>query len=166
MATGFITRQFDLRVNNTSVLPLSTITVVRNDPEECTLRLLHDERPGRVIVDLTLRRGARFIAGYAQRHAAATFRLQRGVAEAATAVPGGIHRTNADEFGNRWVMGSARTFQADLANGSISKGSTRVFDFMIGLELRAANAQAGDRAVDLIAQYIGTPLETVRTVRR
>lgn len=142
------------------------MTVLRNDPEEVMVRLSYPTSSGRLTVDLGVRRGSRFVSGLLKRHSAATVRIERTAAEAASAVTGGLKATAADADGNRFVMGSARTVTTSLATAYISKATTTVFDFFLGHEVGASPA-AGDAFADLLAQYLGAAgSERARVVRR
>lgn len=141
------------------------VSILRNDPEECAVRLSYATAVGRVTVDLSLRRGSRFVTGVVKRHSAATLGVVRTAAEAATAVTGGLYATAADADGNRFVMGSTRTVTAATGTAAISKASVTSFDFFLGHEFGATPA-TGDAFADLLAQYIASSGERVRVVRR
>lgn len=144
------------------------MAVLHNDPDECVIRLVRSATSavGQVMVDLSLRRGSRSVHCYMQRHASATLKVARGTAEAATSGTGFIRATNNDAEGNRYVLGSSKSFTADTTNGAISKSSVTEFDFFISSEVHGSVAQAGDTASDLVTQYLGTPAESVRLIRR
>lgn len=141
----------------------SAIALLRNDYEVVTVRVVKALTPGRVTVDFTLRRGSRFIEIYAQHQFGTTLRLQRSTVEASTNPTGYLRATAADGAGNRFVLGSARSFTADNVNGAISKAATPTLDAFIGVEIAAA--PAGDLAADLFQQYLGSPAEMVQGVR-
>jgi hypothetical protein len=135
--------------------------VLRNDPEEVTVRLSYPTAPGRVTVDLGLRRGSRFVTGGIKRHASATLGVARTAAEAATVVTGGLRATSADADGNRFVMGSSKTLTTATTTAAISKASVTQLDFFLGHEVGASPA-AGDAFADLLAQYLGTSGDRTR----
>lgn len=135
-------------------------TILRNTPEEVVVRLSYVVTQGRVQVDLSLRRGSRFVIGTIKRHATASLGIARTSAEAGTVVTGGIRATSADSDGNRYVVGSSRATGTITTSAWISKGSVRAFDFFLGHEVGASPA-AGDAFADLFAQYLGTQSERV-----
>ncbi len=146
-----------------------SIRILRNTPEECSIRLTRDiSTGGELVLDLTLRRGSRFVSGYLTRHASATLKVVLATAEAgATVTPSGassavaIDRTTNDSDGNRYVVGSARSFVNDLTNGGLSKASTTTLDFFIGSEIDGSTAVGGDTSEDLCLQYLGVLAEHV-----
>ncbi|WP_020135042.1 hypothetical protein [Streptomyces sp. 351MFTsu5.1] len=108
-------------------------TLLRNDPEMVILRLTKSLSPGRATLDLTLRRGSRFVEGYLQTGTAATLAAYRSTLETNTsaAASGYITATADDSDGNVFVIGSARSFTAH-ANGGITKAAATAMDFFIG----------------------------------
>jgi hypothetical protein len=108
-------------------------TVLRNDPEQVVLRLTKSLNPGRATLDLTLRRGSRFVEGYLQTGTSTTLAAYLASAEIYTsfAASGYITATNDDSDGNRFAIGSARSFTVH-SNGGITKSSTTRLDFWIG----------------------------------
>lgn len=148
---------------NIVVLNNSEMTVLKNEPGEVTIRLSYPAAPGRTTVDLTLRRGARFVTGVIKRHSSAT--LGVGMFQGnMSSVPGGLRETNADANSNRFVIGSAKP-GGPLGQDSMQKGSVTVLDFFAGHEI-GTSPQVGDAYADLWAQYRGTAGETVKAVRR
>lgn len=142
-------------------------TVLRNDPEMCILRLVKGLNPGRATLDLTLRRGSRFVEGYLQTGTSATLAAYRQTLEANTsfAASGYVTATSDDADGNRFAAGSGRTFTAH-GNGGLIKSSTTSMDFWIGAEAGGSSAVSGDAATDLRDQYIACMPEAVYGVRR
>lgn len=142
-------------------------TILRNEYEVCTLRMVKNLAPGRFMVDATLRRGARFVELYFQNSTSTTLKMVRSVDEGAfSSVPGYVVASANDSDGNRLIIGSAVTFTADTTIGGISKAGTQVMDLMVGAIVNGGSAIAGDQAADLYEQYIGMPAETVRGVNR
>jgi hypothetical protein len=141
------------------------LTILRNDPEQAQIRLTYPSTPGRLTVDLLLRRGSRFVTGVIKRHSAATLGVARTAAETAAAVTGGLRATAADADGNRFVMGSTRNLTTTTSTASIAKAVVTSLDFYLGHEVGASPA-SGDAAADLFAQYLHAGGETIRVVRR
>ena len=116
-----------------SITSWDAATLLRNDPEMCILRLIKGLNPGRATLDLTLRRGSRFVEGYLQVGTANTLAAYRSTLEANTSFAGAGYATAAgdDSDGNVFAVGSARTFTAH-ANGGIVKAAATSMDFWIG----------------------------------
>ena len=142
-------------------------SILRNDLEHCVVRLTASRSPGRVTLDLTLRRGSRFVEGYLQSGAAGTLAVYRQTLEVNTSVAasGYVVASGNDANGNRFCVGSARTFTAH-ANGGVSKTSAASLDFWIGVQAGGGTPASGDAATDLRAQYIGALSEATYAVRR
>lgn len=152
-----------------AVTAWSAATVLRNEYEAVTIRLVRDRAPGRALLDLTLRRGSRFVEGYLQVATAATLALWPATAEAATAVPadGYMRATANDAAGNRYVAGSAQTWTARLASsGGLYRDATARWDFFVGAAVGGSAAVAGDTPADLAAQYLAAPVERTMAVAR
>lgn len=155
---------YDVWFNSESMGPPHFTTLLRNDYEAVSLRLTRSLAPGRITVDLTLRRGSRFVELYVQHQYGANLRIVRNTVEAATTQTGYIVATAADGAGNKFVLGSSRSFVANNIDGGITRVAESTLDAFIGVEVAAA--PAGDQAADLFAQYLGVPSEVVRGVRR
>lgn len=108
-------------------------TLLRNDPEMAIVRLIKGLSPGRATLDLTLRRGSRFIEGYLQTGTSATLAAYRASLETNTsaAASGYVTATADDADGNAFACGSARSFTAH-PNGGIIKAAATSMDFWIG----------------------------------
>lgn len=163
-------KSWDIRINGVTVVPshIKSATVIRNDPEMCTVRLLLQlpANSARHLVDLSLRRGSRFIEGYVQTVSSTTIAVTPDTLEAATnnTATGYTVATANDAAGNRFVVGSARTVTTET-NGGIQKATTTSLDFFVGAEAGGTGAVAGDQAVNLRDQYIGAMSETSRMVQ-
>jgi hypothetical protein len=145
----------------------TAVSVLRNDYEQVTLRLMWNRTPsGRVVADVTLRRGSHFVEFVMKSNTATTFELRRATNEAGTSASGFVRATSNDAQGDRYVVGSSRTFTANLGTGGLSKASTTRLDVMLGIEINGTTAIAGDTGADLMAQYLGSPTQVVLAVRR
>lgn len=142
-------------------------TLLRNDPEACIVRLIKGLNPGRATLDLTLRRGSRFVEGYLQTGTSATLAAYRSTLETNTsfAASGYVTATANDSDGNRFAVGSARAFTAH-ANGGVTKAAATALDFWIGVVAGGGSAVSGDAATDLRNQYVACMPESVYGVRR
>jgi hypothetical protein len=142
------------------------VTVIRNDYEACTVRLYRAQSvSGRIYVDLSLRRGSRFIEGYIQVSTSNTLGLSLQTIEASTSATGYVVANADDAAGNRAIVGSARSFTADT-DGGLSKAATRTLDFFVGAVVGGSSAIPGDTAVNLRDQYIGALAEATMVVKR
>jgi len=151
-----------------SVGTFDACTVLRNDPEMVTLRLVKNRTPsGRVTVDLSLRRGSRFVEVYAQSDISTTMSVWLQTLETTTdnSVIGYITATADDAGGNKFSAGSARTFTVH-ANGGVTKTATVVLDAFLGAQVAGSSAVSGDQSVDLRNQYLRTMAEETNGVRR
>jgi hypothetical protein len=146
----------------------SAVTVLRNDYEVATIRLVWDRAPGRAALDLTVRRGSRLVEGYLQTGAANTLAVYRATAEAATAPASSAYvtATGNDADGNRFLVASARSFTALTVQGGLQKTSTRTLDFGVGVVFAGGSAAAGDAATDLRSQYLMAMADTTVGVKR
>jgi hypothetical protein len=97
---------------------------------------------------------------------ASTMSIGPSSSVASASFTGGYRPTANDADGNRYVLGSARSFSGNSGTGVISKNATPRFDYMIGLELAGTSAVSGDTGADLLAQYLGSPSETIVAVKR
>lgn len=141
-------------------------TVLRNEFEAVTLRLIKSLAAGRVMVDMTLRRGSRFVELFIQTTTSTTIKIVLVTGVASTNTSGYVRATSNDAAGNQAIVGSAKTFVADTANGGLSKATTLELDAFIGLILGGSGAVSGDAGTDVFEQYIGIPSESVRGVGR
>ena len=144
----------------------SELSLTRNDYEIISMRLVHGLTLGRILVDVTLRRGMRFAEIYLQRSSSSRMQVIRTVGAAHAQTSGYLAASADDAAGNRSVVGSARSFTADTTSGGVSKTSTTTLDVMVGVAFNGGSAVAGDVAGDLYAQYLGAAGEQVRGVRR
>ncbi len=165
-AAGWQAKNWDIRIGGLTLGTPDTVTVLRNEPEIAVIRLLRSQNPGRITVDLTLRRGSRCVEAYVQAEFSTTISIVRSTTEAATASTGYLTATSNDGAGNKYVIGSTKTFTADTTNGGISVSSAVAMDAFIGVALGGTSAQVGDQPADLFGAYLGAPAETVQAVRR
>jgi hypothetical protein len=142
------------------------VTVIRNDFEAITLRMVDSRGPGRNLLDVTLRRGSRFIECYLQTDASSTLAAVLSSAEAGTAGTGYVTATGSDPDGDRYIVGSARTHTGLTTAGGIQLAAATALDFYLGAVVAGGSAVAGDQAAHLHDQYIGAGAETVTGVRR
>jgi len=168
--SAYRSTQWKIQRNGVNVQTWSSVTVVRNTFEHCIIRLTANivSAPGRVTVDLSLKRGSRFVEGYFQSSSSTTLKIVQNNTTASTTGTGYVIATSNDANGNKPIVGSARSFTADTTNGGLSKASTTSLDFYIGAVIQPGGgaAASGDAAADLQNQYIGTLPESTYIVRR
>lgn len=152
-------------VGGTQIARFEAATIIRNDPEMCVLRLTEHRTVGRAVLDLTLRRGSRFVEGYFQRGDSGTLSVYLATAETMTDSTSYVVKTTNDADGNRAIAGSARNFDAH-ANGGITKTSTTWLDFWVGVVAGGGSAVPGDQATNLRDHYLAAMPETTSAVRR
>lgn len=145
-----------------------TVSVLRNSPEVCTLRLtstvtLHTDVE--YTVDISLRRGSRTVEGVIGGTAAGMI----GVAtpEAATALTGGIRATANDASGNRYVLAIAGTTTNDLVNGTVRQSAGAApTSFMIGSTIGGGAATGMDTSQNQVYLYMAAQGEKLTVVSR
>lgn len=145
----------------------SGATILRNEYEQCILRLVAPLSPGRVTLDLTLRRGSRFVEGYLQRGDTDTLAVYLNSAEGNTVFASGgyVVATANDGAGHKATAGTARNFTAH-ANLGIQKSSATAMDFYLGVVVAGSGAAAVDTASVLRDHYIAALAEFTVGVRR
>jgi hypothetical protein len=162
--TSWVTNNWKIQRNGSNIATLDTATIIRNDFEECILRLTSTvASAGRNSLDLKLKRGSRFVEGYFQTSVATTLKV---APNNTTASASGTGYQVASSGTHRTACGSARTFTVDNTNGGISKSATTTFDFWIGVVINGASPQTGDAVADLRDQYIASMPELTYAVRR
>ncbi|MFI7470503.1 hypothetical protein [Nonomuraea sp. NPDC049646] len=153
-------------IGGTQVPRWDAATILRNDPEQVIVRLVESRSPvGRVVLDLTLRRGSRVVEGYLQRGDSGTLSVYLASVETLTNNTSYLVRSTDDGNGNRVTLGSARSYTAH-ANGGLTKASVTALDFYLGAVAGGGSAVSGDAAVDLRNQYIAALPETTAAIRR
>jgi hypothetical protein len=163
---AWVAKSWNVLFNAAALGAPDVATVLRNDLECCTVRLLWSLAVGRVTCDLTLRRGARVVELFVRTSTSGVIKVARSSSEAATSATGYIRATSDDAAGNRYVCGSARSFTPDVGVGGISKASATSLDAFVCVELGGSSAVSGDQAANLLAQYLGSPAERVSAARR
>ncbi|MER7131307.1 hypothetical protein [Streptosporangium saharense] len=159
-------RAWWVEVGGVQVAQWESATLLRNNAEQVILRLTASRSPvGRVVLDLTLRRGSRMVEGYLQRGDSGTLAVYLAVAEVLTNNTSYLVRSTDDAAGDRVALGSARTYTAH-ASGGLTKASTTALDFWLGVVAGGSSAAAGDTALDLRNQYVGAMPEVTAAVRR
>lgn len=153
-------------VGGVQVTSWDSATVLRNDVEQCIVRLMAVRSPvGRLMLDLTLRRGSRFVEGYLQRGDSGTLSVYLASSETLTDSTSYVVRGTNDGDGNRVIAGSARNFDPH-ASGGLTRTANTAMDFFLGVVAGGSGAVSGDQATNLRDGYIGALPETTAAVRR
>ncbi len=165
--TQWESKNWNITVAGSAVAAWTAVTVLRNDFEAGAVRLTQSRGPGRATLDLTLRRGARFVEGYLQADTSGTLAASLATLENTTsfASAGYVVATSNDAAGNKYTAGSAHNFTAH-ASGGVSKASSVALDFYLGVVVNGSSAVSGDAASNLRDQYIASLPERVYGVRR
>jgi len=144
------------------------VSIIRNDFELVTVRLVKDRAPGRTMLDLSLRRGARAVETYLQTDTSTTKSWYRAVTEAGTAPASAsyVAATVNDANGNQYVVGAATSFTAQTGVGGITKAAALALDAFIGAVVGGSAAPAGETASVIRDHYIVSMAETTMAVRR
>ncbi|MBA5222216.1 hypothetical protein [Streptomyces griseoaurantiacus] len=152
---------------STTVTSWDAVNVLHNEPEAVSVRFTKSLSPGRLYLDLTLRRGSRFVEGYLRRGTADTLQVRLATMENNTAPASGEYVTASanDAAGNRFIVGSASNFTPH-ASGGLSLAATTGLDFFLGVVAGGGTAAAGDGATVLRDQYLATVPERIYAVRR
>lgn len=162
--SAWATQNWLVQRNFTNVTAWASATIIRNDFEQCVLRLVSPESTGgRTVVDLSLRRGSRFVEGFMQNSTSTSLRVSPANTTPSSSGTGYQIATSGT---HRMACGSARTFIVNNTDGGIYRASTTVFDFWIGPVINAASPATGDAVTALRDQYIATMPEITYIVRR
>jgi hypothetical protein len=106
----------------TSLGIAKAVTVLRNSPETCAVRV-HTSNQNGVYVDFTIRRGSWVVEGFvANGHTAAgnqQFGFKRRVIEAATVETGGLVATANDADGHKYRIFTPDAHTADTTKGGV-----------------------------------------------
>jgi hypothetical protein len=159
-------KNWDVLIDAVTVGAFDYCTLLSNQYEAISVRLMKIMTFGRFYLDVTLRRGHRFVELYLQNEFSATLKVVRATADAGVnTLAGTVVDTALDTDNNKYIIGSARTFTADTTNGGISKAATTSLDVFVGV-VAGSSPVTGDTAADLQKQYVGLPNETIRGVLR
>lgn len=130
---------WDVRIAGDSLRPtvdFKSVVVTRNDNECVIVRIVWAQPSDgkRGLLDLTLRRGSRFVEGYVQRTVSGQISVQLDSLEAWTDNVNHVIAAGEDANGLRYVAGRSKNFDP-ATNGGVSDSSTTTMDFFIGVEV-------------------------------
>lgn len=150
--------------------PVRAVTVIRNSPEQCILRVVLGSLTGDIpiLLDISVRRGARLAEFYSDSAvptgsgwAVGTRSLVLTTGEATSDMVAGGRATSNDASGNRYI------YSSPTASASVTTaGDLLQHYFALGAEVGGTSATGNDTAQNLIYQYLTSITETVRVVGR
>lgn len=142
-------KAWDVQIAATALRPsvdFRSITVLRNDPEAVSIRVLaaNPVNGNRVLIDLVLRRGSRFVEGYVQRTTSGDIVVCLDTSEGSW-TDFGMYAALAgrDSNGDRWAAGSSKAWSL-AANGGVFLSAATTLDFWIGAEVPKPADVGGD----------------------
>jgi hypothetical protein len=157
-------KQFGFTLGGAGLGTAVAASILHNEYERVTVRVLYNRTPsGRVVIDLTLRRGSRFVEFVMKSSSSATLGVTRTTNETAVTDSGYVVAGADDIDGHRFTLGSLRTFTSNLSAGAISRAATVRMDGFIGAVI---GDNSGDQGDDLMLQYVGAGSEVVQAVKR
>lgn len=132
-------KKWDVRIAGDSLRPgvdFRSVVVTRNDNECVVVRIVYAQpsNGARGLLDLTLRRGSRFVEGYVQRATSGQISVQLDSLEEWTDNVNHVIAKGADVNGLRYVAGRSRNFDP-ATNGGVSDSNTAAMDFFVGVEV-------------------------------
>lgn len=151
-------------IGGSSTTTNPTVTVLRNSPEQCTVRvsgyLAIGSGQAGFDITYTVQRGAHFVeASWTYAPSLMRLGVQFSSVTACSSLTGGVRATSNDAAGNRVVFAMASGTNAiavDLTNGRIRPLSSQTSaSMMIGVELNGSSAITNNTADDLISQFFG-----------
>ena len=153
--------------NETEWQSWQSIQILKNEPQIATIRLTTHynatTRDGRLVFDITLKRGSRNIEFVASQWQAQQLNVKSVSALAGTNATGYVAATSSNNEGNKYMIGSPTTYTADTTNLGISvSGTTAVKGFIGAVVGSASGANTADNVRD---QYLDSIFETVRIVK-
>jgi hypothetical protein len=129
---GWVTRTWDVLRNGVSIGPLTDVDVLHNTYDTVILRITKALAPGRMVVDVTLRRGQRMADIYVQSDSAATLAVRLLTGEPGVSGVGTVSSVGEDIDGGRYVIASPKTTTQDLVNGGLSVTSAAKLGVILG----------------------------------
>jgi hypothetical protein len=146
---------------------LVSSAVLRNSPEECTVR--HSVEFGglagiRTALDVTVTRGSRWVQLTAHNSPSVVWKLQAqsAFAAASTSITGGLARTS-NLNGNRWILAGPAATVKDTTLGAVTNAAaSSSASFGIGCEIGGTSATGYDDSASQIDEYYRVVSETVR----
>lgn len=137
-------------------------TILRNTAESCTVRfnVLPDTlATGATTVDVTVRRGSRWVMLYVQSVTEAQWRLGFSTSTACTSLTSGLRRTSNNAGGNREIIVGSDAATFDTTNGRVTSSlliaDPRRTTFAVGVELGGSGATGQNAAAAQLDEFFG-----------
>jgi hypothetical protein len=157
----------------TTVSTTARISVLRNSPEQVSIRVLGPSTMGAygpVWVDLSVLRGAPYVLGVVRTQGNTYTTIKPATGTACTSLDGGFHQTSNDAAGNRFVVtaGNNGGGTRNLVTGELGQSSAanRTFVFGVGVEIAGSGSVVNNTAQSIEYQMLSGRSETQRIVTR
>ena len=145
-----------------------SIQILKNEPQIATIRLTTHynakTRDGRLVFDITMKRGARSIEFVASQWTSQQLNVKSTSALAGTNATGYVAASSSNNEGNKYLIGSPSTYTADTTNLGIEVSGTTAVKGFIGAEV-GTSAAGADTADNIRDQYLDSIFESVRVVK-
>jgi len=145
-----------------------SIQILKNEPQIATIRLTTHynatTRDGRLVFDITMKRGARSIEFVASQWTSQQLNIKSTSVLAGTNATGYVAASSSNNEGNKYLIGSPSTYTADTTNLGIEVSGTTAVKGFIGAEV-GTSASGADTADNIRDQYLDSIFETVRVVK-
>ena len=145
-----------------------SIQILKNEPQIATIRLTThynaDTKDGRLVFDVTMKRGARSIEFVASQWTSQQLNVKSVSALAGTNSTGYVIASSSNGEGNKYMIGSPSTYTADTTNLGIEVSGTTAVKGFIGAEV-GASASGANTADNIRDQYLDSIFESVRIVK-
>lgn len=154
--------------NETEWQSWQSIQILKNEPQIATIRLTThynaDTKDGRLVFDITMKRGARSIEFVASQWTSQQLNVKTTSALAGTDDTGYVIASSSNNEGNKYMIGSPSTYTADTTNLGIEVSGTTAVKGFIGAEV-GTSASGANTADSIRDQYLDSIFETVRIVK-
>ena len=145
-----------------------SIQILKNEPQIATIRLTTHynatTRDGRLVFDITMKRGARSIEFVASQWTSQQLNVKSTSVLAGTNATGYVAASSSNNEGNKYLIGSPSTYTADTTNLGIEVSGTTAVKGFIGAEV-GTSAAGADTADNIRDQYLDSIFESVRVVK-
>jgi len=145
-----------------------SIQILKNEPQIATIRLTTHynatTRDGRLVFDITMKRGARSIEFVASQWTSQQLNVKSTSVLAGTNATGYVAASSSNNEGNKYLIGSPSSYTADTTNLGIEVSGTTAVKGFIGAEV-GTSAAGADTADNIRDQYLDSIFESVRVVK-
>ena len=145
-----------------------SIQILKNEPQIATIRLTThynaDTKDGRLVFDVTMKRGARSIEFVASQWTSQQLNIKSTSVLAGTNATGYVAASSSNNEGNKYMIGSPSTYTADTTNLGIEVSGTTAVKGFIGAEV-GTSASGANTADNVRDQYLDSIFESVRIVK-